>query len=221
MLPRFPFLLRTGKKFLEIAGAGCASAVVAFLLGNSHEQSVPLASSAGAPAVVRLAPADEEMIRAVRQENATLVAHLRTGSPRASAPATTASGIVAPATTPSAATGGTAAAKTVKPAPAQARKEAKVPRPAAEAKAADTKVADTKPRPVEAAAVTAAPAPAAQPARPASTAATETPEPPLTPASAVQAESGQTLGIKPLSSWFADIPRPPVGIGESVTRYSM
>jgi hypothetical protein len=216
MLQRFPFLLRTGKKFLEIAGAGCASAVVAFLLGNSHEQSVSVASSAGGPAVVRLAPADEEMFRAVRQENATLVAHLRTGSPRPSAPAPAASGTAVTGPSPTIGGTATAPAKTVKPAPAQVRKEAKVPRPATEAK-----TIESKGRPAEPVATTAAPAPAAQPARPASTGVTEAPEPPLTPASAVQVESGQTLGIKPLSSWFADIPRPPVGIGESVTRYSM
>src|SRR5919201_1150386 len=80
MLQRFPYLLRTGKKLLEIAGAGCASALVAFLLGNSHEQPTSVAAATNAPAVVRLAPADEEMIRAVRQESASLVAHLRTGA---------------------------------------------------------------------------------------------------------------------------------------------
>jgi len=67
-MQRFPFVLRTGKKILEIAGAGCASAVVAFLLGGPHEQPSSAATNTNTPAVVRLAPADEEMIRAVRSE---------------------------------------------------------------------------------------------------------------------------------------------------------
>ena len=54
--------------------------LVAFLLGNSHDQPASAAGATNAPAVVRLAPADEEMIRAVRQQSASLVAHLRTGA---------------------------------------------------------------------------------------------------------------------------------------------
>jgi len=61
MVQRFPFVLRTGKKILEIAGAGCASAVVAFILGSPHEQPSSAATNTNTPAVVRLAPADEEM----------------------------------------------------------------------------------------------------------------------------------------------------------------
>src|SRR5919201_6701251 len=115
MLQRFPYLLRTGKKLLEIAGAGCASALVAFLLGNSHEQPTSVAAATNAPAVVRLAPADEEMIRAVRQESASLVAHLRTGAQGPTA-GTAAGGTVAGAAT---------SPKTAKTSPpAQARREA-------------------------------------------------------------------------------------------------
>jgi len=58
---RFPTLRRVLTKMIEVAGAGCASAIAAFLLGNSHEAERP--PMPVPPAVVQLAPADEQMIR--------------------------------------------------------------------------------------------------------------------------------------------------------------
>jgi hypothetical protein len=212
MLQRFSFLWRTGKKLVEIAGAGCASAVVAFLLGNSHEAAAPTpATATNAPAVVRLAPADEEMIRAVRQESASLVAHLRTG-PQAPA-ASTSTGVAVPA---NAATGTSAAAssmpakqaKTISPqSSAQPRKEAKVSRPP---------VAETKPRSFESTPTLAVAPPPAPAVRAQNT--TEMSESRLAQASTISAESAQPLGIKPISKWFSDVPRPRVGIGEDASR---
>jgi hypothetical protein len=205
MLQRFPYLLRTGKKLLEIAGAGCASALVAFLLGNSHEQPTSAAGATNAPAVVRLAPADEEMIRSVRQENASLVAHLRTGTQAASAP----TGTAAAATIPAGAAVAPTNAKTAKTLPpTQARREAKATRAA---------VPETKPRaPEPAPAASAIQAPVAPTARPQVTANIEV-EPRVAQASTSQADSAQVL-FKPISTWFSDVPRPPVGIGEDPSR---
>jgi hypothetical protein len=57
---------------LEIAGAGLTSALVAYLLGRT-EPTPP----APPPAVVHLAPSDEEMIRTVRSDQAALLDQLR------------------------------------------------------------------------------------------------------------------------------------------------
>jgi hypothetical protein len=72
----FPRLSRVIIRVLEIAGAGCASAYAAVLLGNTHE---PRAAQQP-PAVVRLAPADEEMIRHVREESVALAEQLRSAA---------------------------------------------------------------------------------------------------------------------------------------------
>jgi hypothetical protein len=76
MLARFPRLSRVATKILEIAGAACASTLAAILLGNTREPSRPPEQ----PALVRLAPADEQMIRFVRDEGAALVEQLRSAS---------------------------------------------------------------------------------------------------------------------------------------------
>jgi hypothetical protein len=72
MVAQFPHLLRLANKILEIGGAACVSACVAVLLGNLREPPQP-----PAPSVVRLAPADMQLIRYVREENAALVEQLR------------------------------------------------------------------------------------------------------------------------------------------------
>jgi hypothetical protein len=209
---RFLFLVRAGKKLAEVAVAGCASAIVAFLLGTSHEPASPTpAASATAPAVVRLAPADEEMIRAVRQESATLVAHLRT-QPGATSIMTGAAAPATAATENGAAATSTPAkpAKTIPAQPAvQPRKDAKVSRPAA---------AETKPRTVEPTPTVAVAPPPPPPVRAQSTATMEMSEPRLAQALGGAAESGQPVGIKPISKWFSEVPRPPVGIGEDASR---
>lgn len=206
MLHRFPLLLRTSKKLAEIAGAGCASAVVAFLLGNWHEPAATAANSANAPAVVRLAPADEDMIRAVRQESATLVAHLRAGPPGTSA--TTAAPAVAATTSPTGAASASVGSKTAKPTSMQPRKEPKTVRAG---------TPETKPRAIEPAPVAAVAAPPALPAsRPANTPVIETTEERVAQVSTTQPP--QLLGIKPLSTWFSDVPRPPAGIGGESSR---
>jgi hypothetical protein len=76
MLARFSRLSRVATKILEIAGAACASTLAAILLGNTREPSRPPEQ----PALVRLAPADEQMIRFVRDEGAALVEQLRNAS---------------------------------------------------------------------------------------------------------------------------------------------
>ena len=57
MIAHFPHLSKLGGKLLEIAGAVCASACVALLLGNLRDPPYP-----PAPSIVRLAPANEQVI---------------------------------------------------------------------------------------------------------------------------------------------------------------
>jgi hypothetical protein len=76
MLARFPRLGKLVTKALEIAGAACASALTAVVLGNMREPPREPAT----PAVVRLAPADEQMLRHVRDESLALVEQLRGAS---------------------------------------------------------------------------------------------------------------------------------------------
>ena len=67
MQSRFSYLPRFAGKFLELAGAGLASAIVAYLLahiGTPPTSSLPL---------VRVTAANAEMMRMVRDEHALLV----------------------------------------------------------------------------------------------------------------------------------------------------
>jgi hypothetical protein len=137
MLGRFPHLSKVMIKILEIGGAGCASAVAASLLGSAHEPAHPPAVMP--PAVVRLAPADEQMIKHVRDESAALVEKLRTATdPRSTAPASATAASPAPAATvaspkPAKTVSGAAPRREQKPvrSQAEARPEAKqrIPEP--------------------------------------------------------------------------------------------
>ena len=63
MVAHFPHLTRLAGKLVEIAGAACASACAAVLLGNLREPPYP-----PAPPIVQLAPADEQIIHYVRAD---------------------------------------------------------------------------------------------------------------------------------------------------------
>src|SRR3982074_461301 len=76
MLNRLPSLSRVFTKSLEVIGAGLTSALVAFMLGRV-ERPAPAPSF---PAVVHLAPADEEMMRSVRSDQAALLDQMRSDS---------------------------------------------------------------------------------------------------------------------------------------------
>jgi hypothetical protein len=96
----FPSLRKVIIRVLEIAGAGLTSALVAYVLGRA-EPPPPTP----APAVVHLAPADEEMIRTVRSDQAALLDQLRNNAdphkaPTASAAPSTAAASAQPASQP-------------------------------------------------------------------------------------------------------------------------
>ena len=76
MWGRFP-LTRVAIRVIEVAGAGLTSALVAYLIGR-----IEPAQPAPPPAVVHLAPADEEMIRTVRSDQAALLDQLRNAEAR-------------------------------------------------------------------------------------------------------------------------------------------
>jgi hypothetical protein len=74
-------LSRVVVRVLEIAGAGLTSALVAYLLGRTDPPPQPPAPQV--PAVVHLAPTDEEMIRSVRNDQAALFEQLRNQAQKA------------------------------------------------------------------------------------------------------------------------------------------
>jgi DNA polymerase III subunit gamma/tau len=208
MLARFPRLSRLATKVLEIAGAACASTFAAVMLGNSREPPRP-----PAPAVVQLAPADEQMIRHVREESVALAEQLRSASDaRNAVPATPA------AATPAA---------TAKPAKAAASAPARK-----EQKASRTPTGEAKQRTAESLPVqSATAAPEWEPARvppPAWEAARVAPaagdarDGRITATAAAPADAGlpATPTAVPSRLWPAaasslrDAPRPPLGVGE-------
>ena len=206
---RFPTLRRCLTKMIEIAGAGCASAVAAFLLGNSHEAERPPVPVP--PAVVHLAPADEQMIRHVRDESAALAEQLRnTADVRTSTAGTV------PATAPAPAPAAQNPAKSASNAPANqpARREQKTTR---------TTTVEAKPRPADPPPVAAAVAPYGTDHSPwANARPVESKEIRVSaPSAAVPTESSSPAPAQvPSRLWPAaassvrDAPRPPIGVGE-------
>jgi hypothetical protein len=200
MLARFPRLSKVTIKILEIAGAGCASAMAATLLGNTREVPAPPTP----PAVVRLAPVDEQMIRFVRDEGSALVEQLRSASDQRSTPGTAPAPVSQPA-------------RAAKPAAIPSRREQK-------STAAPS--GDSKQRSAEVPTVHAAAAVGSDSVHsvttPAAPAAERMPPPPSAAAD-LGAASAQTQ--VPLRLWPAavntslpDAPRPPASVGEFVSR---
>jgi hypothetical protein len=204
MLGRFPHLSKVMIKILEIGGAGCASAVAASLLGTAREPANPPAQMP--PAIVQLAPADEQIIRHVRDESAALVEKLRTVTDAQTAASVSGS----------AASSSPAAAPAPKPAKAAAasaapRREQKPVRPQMEAKSRTP-----EPLPVQAAAPLAS-------QRAGTPAASDPRDGRVTNVAAGPNEWSSTPTQVPSRLWsgastsLRDAPRPPVGVGEFVS----
>jgi hypothetical protein len=208
MLGRFPHLSKVMIKILEIGGAGCASAVAASLLGSAQEPAHPPAVMP--PAVVRLAPADEQMIKHVRDESAALVEKLRTATdPRSAAPASATAASPAPAAI-------AASAKPAKTVSAAApRREQKPVRAQAEAKP-EGKQRAPEPLPTQATSslpsqrVGSAAANDARDERPTNVAA----GPNEWPSTQTQVPSRLWSGA---STSLRDAPRPPIAVGQFVS----
>jgi hypothetical protein len=209
MLGRFPHLSKVAIRILEIGGAGCASAIAASLLGSAHEPAHPPAAMP--PAVVQLAPADEQMIKRVRNESAALVEKLRTATDtHSAAPASATAASPAPA----AAVASPKPAKTVSG--AAPRREQKPVRAQAEARP-EAKQRTPEPLPTQATGslpsqrVGSAAANDARDERPTNVAAGPN-EWPSTPTTQVPSRlwSGASTSLR-------DAPRPPVAVGEFVS----
>jgi hypothetical protein len=70
---RFAVLSRFGVKFVEVAGAGLASALCAYCLGQIGQQPVP------APPIVQVLPPSSDAIRLARDDRALLAVLARRG----------------------------------------------------------------------------------------------------------------------------------------------
>jgi hypothetical protein len=196
---KFGFLSRFGVKFVEVGGAGVASALCAYFLGHVSQPSAP-----PPPPIVQVMPASEDALRMARDEHALLAALVRK---EADSQAKTES---APATPAPA-----AAAKPVKPAQVEPARRSQKPAQAAQT---EPQPRAAEPLPIQPPLAATASAPA--PARPAS-------ESLVARDGFAAANNGEGDGplltrIKQIPSWFlpendrifGEVPRPPMPVGE-------
>jgi hypothetical protein len=184
---KFAFLSRFGMKFVEVGGAGVASALCAYFLGQINQPSAPPPP----PPIVQVMPASEDALRMARDENALLAALVRK---EADSQAKTES---APATP---AAGSAVAAKPAKPAQAEPARRSQKPAQAAQA----------EPLPIQPPISATASAPA--PARPASeslVARDEGDGPLLT-----RIKQIPSWFLPENDRIFGEVPRPPMPVGE-------
>jgi hypothetical protein len=187
-------------KVLELAGAGLASAIGAFLLSQIVSKPAP---APPAPQMVQIVPADAAMLSIVRSDQAALLAELhKVVGPEVAAPRTS--------TAPAAVSAPAKAAAAAPPKPAKTTQPVPLPREKADAArpvTASYKAATEEPLPILT--VGAAAAAALPPASPAS-------------------EGGQFRvfsTLKQIPSWFvpdtdklfSDAPRPPMPVGQLVS----
>jgi hypothetical protein len=196
---RFSFLSRFGMKFIEVGGAGVASALCAYFLGHINQPSAPPPP----PPIVQVMPASEDALRMARDEHALLAALVRKEA-ESQSKAEGAASVPAPA----------AAAKPAKPAQAEPARRSQKPAQAAQAEPQPRAV---EPLPIQPPIAAANSAPAA--ARPASESLVARDG----FAAANNGEDGPLLTrIKQIPSWFlpdndrifGEVPRPPMPVGE-------
>jgi hypothetical protein len=191
------FVQKFAVKFIEMAGAGLASALCAYVLGQIERAPAPTPM----PAVVYISPANVDT--ALREDHTRPAAIARTDAETqqetaASAPAATAPKAVKP------------------PAVAQARRNQK-PEPGA---GAETKAGSGEPLAIQPAAVAANSAP--KPVAPGAQAANGRDEPQGW--SSGEEDRPLLARLKQIPSWFlpendrifGDLPRPPMPVGESL-----
>lgn len=202
MQGRFSVLSKFGIKFVEVAGAGLASALCAFCLGQLGEQRT---APAPAAPVVQVVPASEDAMRMARDDHALLAALVRKQSEGHE-------GVETARPAPAA-----AAAKPAKPAPpAQARRSQK-PEPAT---AAETPARAAEPMPIQPPAANTAAVLPAQSSRP-----------PTAPDASAGVSAGEEEHplldrLAQIPAWFlpgnervfGDAPRPPMPVGEFFPR---
>jgi hypothetical protein len=208
---RFAFLSRFGMKFVEVGGAGLASAACAYVLGQMGQQP-----PAPPPPIVQVMPPSEDAMRMARDEHALLSALVRKETERRNESAAQAKPENATQAKPeNAASASSAAAKPAKAPAAQVRRNQKPE----QAVSAEPQPRASEPSPVQppvAAAMSApiplAPNPAAQPGRDGSAAS----------APSGGAEGGPIFALRQIPSLlmpdnervFGIAPRPPMPVGE-------
>jgi hypothetical protein len=207
---RFPHLSAFAKKFLEICGAGLASAVIALFIGQTDKPAAPLAT------VVYLSPADEQMIKIMRDDRAALLERLRSQpdvrtTPPAAAVSTPAAGAAVAATPPKS---------------AQAASSRREPKPERAAAATAAKQRSDERQPVQPA-VTGKPLQVITVASHPVASYAEASEPRNLPAPTVAAaDSDWVTALKQIPGWFwpagggvsLEVPRPPLPVGNFLSR---
>ncbi len=208
MQPKSAVLSRFLVRLLEITGAGLASAVCAYALGQIGNPTT------SAPAPVQVSAVSEDTIRMVRDDHALLVELVKKEAETQRKPES----VVAVASTP-------AAAPTVAPA-AKPAKPTQTVQPRRNQKPEQTPLAETRPRQGEL--KPGQPAPVQPPvaaSEPAPKAAAQSAEPALRREGLASSEANTAVEDRPLfaklmPSWFSsghdrsDVPRPPKPIGE-------
>jgi hypothetical protein len=207
MYGRFPHLSAFAKKFLEVCGAGLASAVIALLTGQTGKPATPLS------AVVYLSPADEQMIKVLHDDQTALMERLRSQPQVQTAPAAPAVGAPTAETAVAAAPPKSLQATSIprEPKPDRATKAAKQ---RADARPVESPIAGKPPQ-----VITLASHPVA--ALPDST------EPQSLLAPMPAAADGDWLAtLKQIPAWFwpagggifTEAPRPPLPVGNLLSR---
>jgi predicted nucleic acid-binding Zn ribbon protein len=210
MYGRFQHLSAFGKKFLEVCGAGLASAVVACLLGQTDKAEAPLAP------VVYLAPADAQMMKLMHDDQSALLERLRTPAETVPAPAIAANDTpaAAPAVAPVPAPQAAPTRRDVKPSRTAALAMAKRQPEDLPAVTVGTSIASSN------AASSVLPPPAAVAPQPVARQNIESANSPVV--SAVEEATDWVSSLKQIPGWFwpagggglvSAAPRPPMPVG--------
>jgi len=205
---RSAFVSRFFVKFLEVAGAGVASAVCAYCLGQIG-RTAPAATVA-APRAAVTSPATEDAVRLARDDHALLLELVRKGAEAPKQPESAAAAAGAPAPKPAKQASAAPPRRNQKP---DAAHEGR-PRPV-EAKPAQSPAVLSDPAPRASAQSATPPSASAAGAR----AAGADPGPARDAPAAPAANSDRPLLAKLVPSWLSprdrlDVPRPPMPVGE-------
>jgi hypothetical protein len=219
---KFAFLSRFGMKFVEVGGAGLATAACGYVLGQMGAQQPP----APPPPIVQVMPPSEDAMRLARDEQALLAALVRKENERRSESA----GQIKPESQVKPESAASATSAPAKPAKAPATQVRRNQKPE-QAVAAEPQLRASEPQSLQPPLVASSPAampPAQNPMAQSAPAPNPTVQHPTAQAGrdaaapGSGAEGGPIFALRQIPSWllpdnervFGNAPRPPMPVGE-------